>query len=416
MNERASWLHIDVNSYFASLLQQENPALRGRPVGVIKADKRTCVITSSKEAKRLGVKTGHSRYEAARLAPGIIFVPAPFELCLDATRRLQRVIGALASDVQIFSLDESFVNVQTIRRLYPDPWELARRLQENLAAELGEWVTCNVGLARNRLLAKLASEVAPKGTILEITDRNQDQFLASTPFRNVCGVGPRLERRLSRLGVFRPYHLRFLTDAELQQHFGPYWAVELRKIGQGDEPDILSRLDQPLTHMKSVGRTITGYGLCDDERQIKQTLYNLTEEAAHKMRQMGMVGRRVSVALWGDHHAFWHRHVTLKSGVRHTPEIFSLLYERLYRSWQRTFPVIKFGVGVSLLEPLATANKPLFPAWHRQAAVADAVDTLADKYGLFTVKPATLLDTRLIRPEVTGYLGDKVYHLLHANI
>ena len=99
------WAHVDINSYFATLLQQENPALRGKPVGIVKEVGRTCIIAASKEAKALGVGTG-SRLQDAKHVPDLILVPAQFDFYLDATKRLKRLFESLAPTVQIFSLDE----------------------------------------------------------------------------------------------------------------------------------------------------------------------------------------------------------------------------------------------------------------------------------------------------------------------
>lgn len=403
-------LHVDINSYFATLLQQENPALRGRPLGVLKAAGRTCVIAASKEAKTRGVRTGMYLGEAKRLAPDLIAVPAEFDRYLDCTRRLKRVFLDLAPSVQIFSLDEGFLDVSDCGQLYPDAEAFGRLVQARIKAELGEWVTCNVGISHNRLLAKLASEISPPDSVFTITELNKDSILATVEFKDVCGIGSRLGAKLLQLGVEHPYGINFLSDAELRTNFGPFWGPELRRIGCGEDSHGLSlidgQVDQP---MKSVGRTITGYRLCDDENTIKQTLYNLTTELIYKVRKMKMAGRHIGISLQGEEQ-HWYAHRTLQYYVNHTQELFHLLFDQLYGAWQRPFQVIRYGVFLSDLKCVDQLPVALFPEWHRQERVSMAVDQVTEKYGLFTVKPATLLRFEMIRPEVTGYLGDKKYH------
>ncbi len=213
-------LHVDMNSYFATILQQENPRLRGKPIGVLKAAGRSCVIAASKEAKKLGVTTGCRVKEAKLLAPQIIFVPAAFDIYLSCTQKLKAAFHSVCPHVSIFSLDEAFLDITDDDLIYPDPVAFARLVQTRVKETLGEWVTCNVGISHNHFLAKLASEIAPKGTIFTITQENKDAILAQVPFQAVCGIGHRLEKKLHALGVVNPYAINFLDPQTLLAHFG----------------------------------------------------------------------------------------------------------------------------------------------------------------------------------------------------
>jgi DNA polymerase-4 len=402
-------VHVDINSYFATLLQQENPALRNRPVGVIKSDGRSILIAVSKEAKARGVPSPCSVKEAQEICPDIQLVPAQFEFTWAMTVRLKQLFKSLVPTVEIFSLDEAFLHLTDCRRLYPDPWEFAHMVQRRIREELGEWVTCNVGIARNRFLAKVSSGMSPKGLISEVTPENLAQVLTATTFEDTCGIGYRLGARLERLGVTNPYQINLLSDELLQEEFGPYFWQELRKMGQGEEPALLQRIDH-LPHMKSVGRSITGFDLTRDEETIKKVLFNLVEETCYKARQMHLTGRYIAVYLSGGkgkHKRSWGQHVTLAQHTNRSSEMFEWVYHKLYKSWKRDFPVIKFGVRLALLEPEEEVNPQIWPQWERRQKLAAAADAVVHKYGLFSIRPGTLTRGRLIRPEVTGFLGDK---------
>ncbi len=409
--------HVDINSYFATMLQQENPHLRGKPVGVVKDVGRTCIIAASKEAKKLGITTGCRLAEAKELAPDLVTVPAEFDLYLDCTRRLKRLFNSLVPDVDIFSLDEAFLDLTNCRNIYPDPIKFGRLTQQLIKQELGEWVTCNVGISYTRLLAKLAGEMSPKGSVTEITPNNKDSYLAQAKFRDVCGIGWALEKKLARIGVTNPYQLNFCTQTELENLVGPFWSQELLNIAKGNDSHVLSLIPKKRTQpMKTVGRSITGYQLTDNETIIKQTLYNLCCEAAAKVRHMNMAGRHVGVYLLGQDQS-WFNHKTYPYYVRHTHELFDLIYHRFYLQWQRTFKVIKFGVFLGNLKPLSQVPVSLFPEWprqgqggHQQERVYQALDAVNKKFGLFTLRPATLVNFKVFRPEVTGFLGDKNYY------
>lgn len=401
-------VHVDINSYFATLLQQETPALRGKPVVVVKDTGRTCIIAASKEAKQLGVKAPTFLADAQLKVPELICVPAEFDMYWSATKQLKALFDSLAPDVEVFSLDESFLHFAPLRKLYPSPLVFGQHVQERIKEVLGEWVTCNVGIAENRFLAKMASEVSPKGSVTLVTDETKVDLLATTPFAGVCGIGARLGAKLEAMGVTVPYQINFIPDEVLEARFGPYWSIELRKMGRGEEPALLERAGREPPHMKSVGRSITGYKLCKNEAVLKSTLYNLTAEVMYKVRSMQLAGRVVSIYLSDKEHR-WGSHITLQHYVRHTAEMFEIVWNTLYQRWDKSFSVIKLAVGLSMLKPWDELQDCWFPEWWQQERVSGAVDKITEKYGLFKVTSGLLLNTKIIRPEVTGFLGDKKF-------
>lgn len=402
-------LHVDINSYFATILQQENPALRNKPLGVVKDAGRTCLIATSKEAKQRGVGTGTRKQDALRLCPDITCVAASFERYLDTTKRLQKVFADISPSIYIYSLDEAFIDVTDCRtHLYPDVQKLGQHIQSNIKAELGDWVTSNVGIANTRLMAKMASEIAPKGGVLEVTNRNKESILATTPFKDVCGIGYRLSKKLALYNVEYPYQIRFIPDEELEALVGHFWKKELQKIAYGEETHLLQQLDTPPAHMKSVRRSITGYRLYTKKSEMQHILKNLSLEIVDKIRTMHLAGRQVWLGLYGQE-SRWSTHQTLQTPINHTQEIANWI-QKLYTRWPADFPVIKFAVRLSLLEPDSQAQ--LLPGWQKQESVQKALDIINKKYGLFTAAPGITLPKKdLIYPEVTGFLGDRTYQL-----
>ena len=408
---RKTFFHIDINSYFATMLQQETPALRGKPLAIVKDAGRTCIIAASKEAKKLGVKTGSRMSEALVMAPDIIAIPADFDLYWSATCKLKKLFESLSPDVAMFSLDEAFLDYTPLRQIHSSPQDFAKLIQRSVKDTLGSWVTCSIGISHNRFLAKMAGEVSGPDSITTVDLKNKDVLLSQTAFKDVCGIGPRLTQRLERHGVVVPYQINFIPDEELRRSFGPFWSVELRKMGKGEEPLFLSRLKEVPTHMKSVGRSITGWQLCNSEAVIKRTLYNLVSEIIYKVRSMSLAGRLVSISVNGGGQS-WSSYVTLKHHICHTGELFQYVYYDLYKKWRRPFPVIKLAVRLGLLEPQAELTQSLLPKWLKEERVALACDKIVSSYGLFAVTSGLLARGPRIRPEVTGFLGDKQYQFM----
>ncbi len=409
-------LLVDINSYFATLLQQENPSLRGKQLAVVKDLGRTCVIAASKEAKKYGVKTGSNVVQARQLAPDLIEVKAEFDLYLSATKKLMHLFKNIAPQVCVYSLDEAFIDVSNCREnLYPDLQRLGRKIQQQIKADLGKQVTANVGIGPNRLLAKMAAEISPKGSTFEINEENLDAILAEVEFEDVCGIGSRLAAKLARMKVFHPYQIRFYSYEDLEPLFGPFWSRELLKIAYGEEPHHLQLLDKEAnnlkqTKMKSVSRSITMWNLVQSYQEIRRILYNLTREVIHKVRKMNMSGRQVSLTLFGSGGLKWQQHQTFKHFICHTQEMFGVINNQLSAGWCSQFKPIKFRVCLGLLKPNGQVNPSLLPNWQKQEAIETALDEITDRYGLFSVRSGLLYEQeQLIKPEVTGFLGDKDY-------
>lgn len=408
-------LHVDVNSYFATLLQQEIPALRGRPVVVVKDVGRSCVIAASKEAKKIGISTGSvvgdARIRAERAAQSLVIVPAQFDMYWSATERLYGLLRAVAPSVELFSLDEAFVPYDQVRSVYASPTALARLIQANIQSSLGDFVTCNVGIGPNRFLAKMVGETAPKGSVSAVSWDTAPALLARTSFDDVCGIGTRLSRRLERIGVRVPYQINFIPSSTMESMFGPFWSKQLQRMALGQEPLFLTRLSVPLPHMKSVGRSITGFELCRTRTMIVSTLYNLITEVMYKVRRMHLAGRRVWLALYGHDERF-SAHQTLAEPLQHVSAVFAVV-KKLLDQWREPFPVIKMAVSLSLLSPQDRLQIPLLPDWHKRERVSLAIDAMAAKHGLFTITSGLLLKKKIIMPEVTGFLGDKTFQFGH---
>lgn len=402
-------LHIDINSYFATILQQENPYLRGKPIGVVKELGRTCIIAASQEAKQHGVKTASNTVEARHLCPNLILIPASFDRYLDTTQKLHQLFRNICPQVWIYSLDEAFLDLSDCQKWYcPSMQQVAIKIQELIKQKLGEWVTCNIGIGPNRFLAKLLSEVSPKGSINTINIKILDQLLASVSFNEVCGIGSRLQKKLKSWNITNLIQLRFYSESELTILVGPFWARELKKMAWGEETRLLELIDQPPPNPKSIGRSITTRHLITKQSEIETILLNLVEEVTYKARTLDLSGRRIGLTLTGSTQS-WSTQQSFIEPIRHTADMFVRIKSALLPDWQQRFPIIKLAITLSRLQPLYDTPIPLWPHWQKQEKLALAIDKVNTEYGLFTLYPARLLKNKKIRPEVTGFFGDKQF-------
>src|SRR3990167_6510965 len=226
-------LHVDLDSFFATAAQQANPGLRAKPVGIIKAVGRTCIIAASKEAKKYRIKTGSTVADAKRLCPSIILVPADFETYEDITYRFISICQRYSPLCEVFSLDECFIDITQTEKLWGNAVSIALEIQERLALEIGDYLTCSVGISKNRLLAKLASTQAKPDGIYYIDEKSVFAALDKADLTDICGIGLGLYRRLTSIGIGDFKTLRACSLKFLYKHFGPFWSEHLYNLSRG---------------------------------------------------------------------------------------------------------------------------------------------------------------------------------------
>ncbi len=422
MGPQRTILHVDLNSFFATAEQQTNPSLRGKAVGVIKARGRTCIIAASVEAKKFGVSTGSWVYDARKLCRQIILVPADFAKYAKMTYRFIDICQTYSPKCEVFSLDECFIDVTETEFIWKNVFNIAYEIKDRLRKEVGDYMTCSIGISHNRLLAKLASsQIKPDG-LFWITDDNRLEVLDRSQLMDVCGLGRGLYKHLASLGVDSFPKLRAESMQFLQKHFGPHWAVHLYNIARGIDTSEVGSIEN-IPDAKSVGRTYTTHRNLYRKEEVWRLARNLCEETAAKARKMYLAGRYVGFSLRGGE-VTMDGHLTLKNYIDDGRILFDLclaiskdwpfFYQglRLFDSAQDLRPYVRFcGVTLGMLSKSEYLPPPLFVADRRRVNLIKTIDKVNGKYGDYTIYPGQLLGTSLIMPEVNGFFGDRKYRL-----
>ena len=400
-------LHVDLDSFFATAAQQANPNLRQKPVGIVKAVGRTCIIAASKEAKKYHVKVGSDIFEAKKLCPSIILIPADFEKYEDITYRFIEICQKYSPICEIFSLDECFIDITDTEKLWGNALSIALDIQKRLAAEIGDYLTCSVGISHNSLLAKLASTQAKPDGIFYLDQKSVFEALDKADLTDICGIGFGLYRRLQALGIGDFKTLRACSLKFLYKHFGPFWSEHLYSLARGIDNSPLIPT-QEIPEAKSVGRTYTTHRNLYKKDEIERLMRNLCEEASEKTRKMQLAGRYVGLSLRGGEKSFY-GHKTLKTYINDGNMLFKIC-QIILKEWSGEY--VRFcGVTLSMLTKNEYLSKPLFPEDQRRKNLITAVDRINNNFGTYTIFPGQLLKTEIIRPEVTGYFGDKKFRL-----
>jgi DNA polymerase-4 len=395
--------HIDMDSYFASVEQQARPWLRGKPIVVSgRPDIHSVVAAASKEAKRYGIKAGMSTWEAKKLCPEVIFVPGDPDKYESVTRRFLGILISYTPMVEVYSIDEVFLDATEILPRYPDPIALALEIKRKFREELGEWITCTIGIAPNKLLAKLATEEAKPNGIKWIRPEDVPEVLRNTPVEAVCGIGPRIAKRLSYMGVWTLADLGKIPEAYLKRVFGVYGTL-LHLWGVGVDPTPLKPYWQE-EEEKSIGHSHALPKSLRHPEGARRVLYYLSVKTARRLRKKGFVGRVIHAMYRDEEMKYFGAQKALSTPTCDERRIFDVAMEIVERLGGFPYGVSLVGVRVAGLERISSFPYPLFPEEAKRERLLSALDRIRDRFGEEAVIPASALDCQLL-VGATGGLG-----------
>lgn len=373
-------LLLDFNSYFAAVEQQLRPQLRGRPVGVLPVmAESTCCIAASYEAKRFGVKTGTSVAEARRLCPDIVFVEARPRVYVEMHQRLMQVVDSVLAIGEVLSIDEVMCELTGSWQQEAVALALARQVKQKLLDEVGECLTCSIGIAPNRFLAKVASNMQkPNGlTVIRATDL--PDILFGLELEDLHGVGRAMGARLRRAGISTVAALCRASREELRRIWGGVEGERMFDRLRGLEPTL------PPTQRSSIGHSHVLPPHLRHETGAWAVLSKLTQKAAVRLRAEGYLAGRMTLAVDYRDRPAW------VAGSRFAPRCATLDFLKVLaalwagrprrRHRRERWEPMKVSVTLWELLPADQATLELLPEATRKAGLDAALDRLRLKYG-----------------------------------
>lgn len=400
-------MHIDFNSYFAAVEQQANPRLRGKPVGVTGGDrvKRTVLGAASVEAKKIGVKTGMQIWEARKLCPQIILVPGDSDKYFETAKRFLNILKDYSPFLEVFSIDEAFLEVTGNRRQVT---EIAKKIKKRIKAEIGEWITCSIGISYNKLMAKLAGSLQkPDGLVIIPDQETAVKILDKIPLDEICGIGGRIKTRLNNMGIFDFAALRKAPLQSLLASFKTYGQI-LHNMARGiDYSPVVPFYEKG--EVKSIGHRHTIDYDTDDMLEIKQILLKLTEMVAGRLRQKNLAGK--TVHLWYRKSDFTGegQQTTIQSTADGL-DIFKAAWKIFQNIWNNR-EIRMIGISVSNLRSDIPQNLSLLPETGKRETMLRVIDTINNKYGEFTLRRGSLLTSPEIRRKPNPFLSDRRFKI-----
>lgn len=386
-------LHLDLDAFFCAVEELRDPSLRGQPFAVGgHPEERGVVASCSYAARRFGVRSAMPMARAVKLCPGLLVIPSRHKVYSEVSEQVMARLRTLTPLVEQISIDEAFLDVSDL----PEPGEaLARRLQTAIRGELG--LPCSLGVAANKLVAKVATEVGKAtnrtGTypnaITVVPPGEEAAFLAPLPVEMLWGVGPKTAVRLAALEIHTIGDVAGWPEGDLARRFGKMGQeFSLRAKGIDDRPVVTMRV------AKSISQETTFVRDVSDGEALRRTLRELSEGVGRQLRREPLTGSTVRLKLRWANFTTLTRQTKLSQPTDRDDVICAAAVQLFERVWRAGKPVRLLGVGVADLRPPLRAEQ--LSLWddgsEKQRRLQAAVDALRERFGEQVVRRGRLED------------------------
>ncbi|MDO8551828.1 MAG: DNA polymerase IV [bacterium] len=394
-------MHLDLNSCFATIEQQANPKLRGKPIAVAAYTTGSgCILAPSIEAKKLGIKTGFRVKDGKILCPNLIVLPPDPDKYRHVHLKLKKILSDYTNDLTPKSIDEFVLNLEGYPAFKKGMHVVTGEIKQRIKEEIGEWLTVSVGIAPNRFLAKTGAGLHKPDGLDEINKDNYRQIYSKLELTDLCGIKLRNAVRLNNLGIFTVLDFYEAPVWKLKAAFesinGYYWHLRLH----GWE------IDDVQFSRKSFGNSYALPKPLVTPEELAPILQKLVEKTGMRMRTAGFKARGVHLSLVYRDWGFWHKSLTLSNFVFDSRDIYKIAMNILHQSpYQK--PVRILAESCFNLEKQEYSQLTLLEDLLKKESLIKAVDEINQKWGAFTLTPAGMIGTSDSVPDRIAFGGVK---------
>jgi len=388
METQRTILHADMDAFFAAVEALDNPALRGKPVIVgAPAERRGVVSAASYEARKFGVHSAMPMATAVRLCPHGTFVLPRHDRYSEVSRRIMTALRDFTPLMEQTSVDEAFLDMTGSESLFGPPEDMGRAVKKRIRDETG--LTASVGVAPNKFLAKLASDLRKPDGLTVIPAQSAASFIAPLPVERIWGVGPKMAARLHAMGILCIGDLAACNERRLTASFGSH-AAGLQALARGEDSSPVA----PGHETKSVSRETTFARFVSDVEHLEGVLLELSDEVAAQLREEKLTARTVTLKVRNEEFKTQTRSITFAQATDLGDEIFGRAKAMLRDKVSlRGHEVRLIGVAASGLESAENVVSLLLPdrKEERRKLVTKAVDRIIKKFGRSAVMRGRLI-------------------------
>jgi len=379
-------LHCDLDAFYASVEQRDNPELMGKPViiGGLPGT-RGVVSTCSYEAREYGVHSAMPANQAAHLCPQAVFIIPEIKKYIEVSQQVFSIMARYSPLIEPLSIDEAFLDVSGCHNLFGSSIEIAQMIKKGVSAEAG--LNISVGIAANKFLAKLATNLSKPDGLLVFGDEQIKELLPALPIADIWGIGKKTAARLNKAGIYTAGDLTQYPYKKLTKMLGSNTSFYIDLCRGIDTRPVLSGSER-----KSIGNEITFDHDLSDEEEIEQILLELSCQVGYRLRMADVLAHTVSIKLRTPGFQTISRSQTLSEGV----DTDSLIHEiavALYRKSGLAGKSLRL-TGVSCSKLISTDMQQPSLFMEGSNAMDKIIDELNGKFGSQTIKRASLLNKR----------------------
>jgi DNA polymerase-4 len=382
-------LHIDMDAFYAAVEQLKNPDLKGKPVIVGGTSNRGVVSTASYEARKFGVHSAMPIFQAKQKCPQGVFLPVRMGLYRAISDQVMKILRDFSPILEQISIDEAYVDISGLERLLGSPRQIAQKIKSRIKQELG--LTCSIGIAPNKFLSKIASDLHKPDGLTIIADSEIPLFIRQLPIKKVSGVGAKTLKTLEDLGIHYLGDVQHVSGSLLEKNLGKF-SLRLLELSRGiDDSSVV-----PNTDPKSISSEDTLPQDTNHKEVLKKQLLLQSEIVGRRLRQNGLKGKTITLKLKKSDFQLITRSMTLD----HVTDSAQILFAQGVRLLENVFKPGKFrliGIGVSNLCQFETLpqqidlfEKPnsIENTWGQ---VEKAMDLIQVKFGQDAIKRGGLM-------------------------
>ncbi len=376
-------IHVDLDAFFASVEQLDNPELKGRPVivgGSIK--ERGVVSTASYEARAFGVQSAQPIARARKLCPQGVFLRVRMDRYREISRRVLKILSSCTPKVEPVSIDEAFLDITGCEKLFGKAEDIAREIKTRIKKEVG--LTCSLGVAPNKFLAKVASGMQKPDGLVIVKDNDKESFLANLPVGKIWGVGKVTQRELQQMGIYTIRQLGELSFSELQKTFGRIGA-RLYNLSHGiDRTPVLT--DRKIKSMSS--ETTFPHDI-SERKVLEKTLYELSVKVSKTLRNKGLGAKSIQLKVrFSDFTTFTRSH-TYREATNLTEFIWQRAKELLDKKVDLSARKVRL-IGLAVFNLGAQRQMELFVP-EKMQRLEVALEKIEKKYGIRGIRKGRTL-------------------------
>jgi len=378
-------LHVDLDAFFVSVELLERPDLRGKPTAVGgRPDERGVIASASYEARKFGVRSAMPTRTAVQLCPDLILLPSHHDLYTQHSHRIMTLLLEITPQIEQISIDEAFLDITGTELRYGSAEKLAHYLHDRIHDEFG--LPCSIGVASNKLVAKIATEKAKPNNICIVPIGTEAAFLAPLPVRALWGVGPKTAEILKAMNVETIGQLAQARSDVLANRLGKRGADEIiqRAHGIDDSPvkndHVVKQISQETTFAKDVRAADV----------LRATLLELSEGVGRHLREANLNARTIAIKLRYSDFTTFTRQTTLPQPTNIDQEIFTTAWMLFEANWNKR-AIRLIGVAGRKLSPAAKQLDLFGSQDDRVVRLTRTVDEIRHKYGTASLKRGSTL-------------------------